>query len=278
FQQLYNVVDSMVVGNYLGKDAVAAVGISFPVLFTLISLLIGLAMGSSIVISQYYGAKDQVNLQKAVGTTYILTLGISIILTVISILAVDPILKLMNTPDNIYAMSKTYMMILFAGTIFSAGYNMLTGILRAVGDSKTPLYFLIIATILNIILDLLFVLQFKMGVAGVAIATITAQASSFFLCSIYIKKTNPSVALTKKNLVYDKGLAKQIIKLGIPSGLQQMIVALSIFVLQGIVNSFGSDVIAGYSLAGKIDSMCIMFYMTIGMAISTFTGQNIGAG
>ncbi|MGI5892426.1 MAG: MATE family efflux transporter [Bacillota bacterium] len=277
FQQLYNVVDSLVIGNTLGKEALAAVGVSFPVIFVLIALTIGLSMGATIVIAQYYGAKDEDNLRLAVGTTYIIIAVSSVILTVIGLIFTGPILNILQTPPEVYALAKSYMQIIFIGLIFFTGFNVISGILRGVGDSKTPLYFLIVATAINIVLDLVFVLIFHWGVAGVAVATVIAQAVSCILCLIYTAKISPVLALKRTNLVFNKNMLNKILKMGLPAGLQQTIIAMSIFITQALVNSFGSTTIAGYSLSTRMDSICIMFFITMGIVISTFTGQNIGA-
>lgn len=278
FQQLYTIVDSLVVGNFLGKIAVASIGNSFPAIFIMNSLNIGLSIGASIVVSQYYGAKDKKKLRESIGSIYILVFLFTLALTILGLSITDLLLRSMNTPQDIYYSSKLYMQILIGGSIFVAGYNTATGIMRAVGDTRSPLLFLIISSIINAVLDLIFVLVFKWGLAGVAFATIFSQAISLILCLVYMYRKYPELSLCKENLIYSKDMGIKVMKVGLPAGVQQGITALSVFVIQRIVNSFGSSVVAGFNLAIRVDSIGIMLYSTVNMATSTFTGQNVGAG
>ena len=186
FQQLYNTADAMIVGRYIGKDAMAAVSGANPIMFLLTSFLMGITLGFSILVSQYYGSKKMDKLKKCIDTTYIFVFIVSIIITILGILLSGPILKIMNTPESVFNSSRIYLIVVFAGTIFSAGYNTISSILRGLGDSKNPLYFLIIATIINIVLDIIFIIFLKMDVYGAALATIIAQGISFLFSILYL--------------------------------------------------------------------------------------------
>ena len=278
FQQLYNIVDSIIVGNVLGKEALAAVGTISPVFFIMISLTMGLALGSSVVISQYFGAKEKENMSKAAGTTYILIIILSAILVALGIIFTNQILSFMNVPDDIYDMTKLYLQIFILGLPMMTGYNFVSGIFQGIGDSKTPLYLLIVATVANIILDLVFVLVFDWGVGGVALATVIAQTLSLILSLIFINRLSPDLALRKKNLAFNKTIAKKILYIGMPAALQNTVYAACVFFLQSIINSYGSTIIASNTAAMRVDSLFVAFYLTIGNVVTTFTGQNIGSG
>ena len=279
FQQLYSTVDTIIVGNFVGKNAVAAVGGTFSIQFLVLSLAMGFTTGMSVVISQLYGAKDFARLKRAFSTSAIFSLGLSVALGITGILIINPLLTYMlQTPAEIYADSYTYLFITFAGYPFTLIYNMYASVLRAIGDSKTPLYFLILAAISNIILDLLFVVNFGMGVAGVAIATMIAQALSCVCCHIYVGKKYDILKLTKESLVFDTELLRGIIKYGVPSAIQQSVLSLNFMVVQRFVNFFGADMTAAYSVINKIENFVTMPMMNLAMALSMFAGQNIGAG
>lgn len=278
FQQLYNVVDSIIVGNYIGKEALSAVGASFPVFYALISLIIGLASGSAIVISQYFGAKDYKNVQKGVDTMFIILMVSSVIITIPGIYYVDEIFRLMRLPEELIPEARKYMVITLAGLVTAFGYNGTASIFRSMGDSKTPLYFLMFSTLTNIFLDLLFVLQFGMGVEGVAIATVISQAGAFITSIIYINRTHKIIKVRFFNLQFDKDIFKKSVKIGLPTGLQQFFVAMGMMAIFGIVNGFGTDVIAAYSVALRIDTFALMPAMNFAQALTSFVGQNIGAG
>jgi putative MATE family efflux protein len=277
FQQLYNTVDSIIVGKFLGKEALAAVGTSFPIIFLLISLIMGVTMGSTILISQYFGAKDMDKVKKTIDTAYITLFFASIFITILGLIISGPILKFINVPEEIFAQSKEYLNITFIGLIGMFGYNSVSAILRGLGDSKTPVYFLIISSIINIVLDLLFILQFNMGVGGAALATIISQGISFILAVVYLNKRHKVFKIDIKHLEFDKEILKQSIKIGLPSGIQQMVFSFGMMMLQGLINSFGGNTMAAYAAASKIDSFSAMPIMNFGAAISTFVGQNIGA-
>lgn len=279
FQQLYSTVDTIIVGNFVGKNAVAAVGGTFSIQFLVLSLAMGFTTGMSVVISQLYGARDMVRLKRAFSTSAIFSLMLSVVLGVAGILVINPLLThMLQTPAEIYVDSYTYLLITFIGYPFTLIYNMYAAVLRAVGDSKTPLYFLILSALTNIILDLVFVVAFSMGVAGVAIATMIAQALSCVCCHIYVGKKYEIFQLTKETLVFDKDLLKGIIRYGVPSAIQQSVLSLNFMVVQRFVNFFGADMTAAFSVVNKIENFVTMPQMNLAMALSMFAGQNIGAG
>ncbi|MFD3158491.1 MATE family efflux transporter [Haloimpatiens sp. FM7330] len=278
FQQLYNTFDSIIVGRFIGTEALGAVGTSFPIIFLLVSLLIGITMGSTILIAQYYGAKDIKNVKKTIDTAYIFLFIASLIITVLGILFSKSILMMMNVPKEILPQAESYLKIMFFGMITMFGYNSISAILRGLGDSKTPLYFLIISTIINIGLDLLFVIVFKWGVAGAAWATVIAQGVSFVFGAYYLNRTHEVFKFDIKTMTFDKEIFKKSLKIGLPTGVQQMLFALGIMVLQSLVNGFGKETVAAYTAASRIDSFASMPIMNLGTAISTFVGQNLGAG
>ncbi len=278
FQQMYNVTDSMVVGNYIGKEALSAVGASFPVFYVLISLVIGLGSGAGIVVSQYFGAKKNDMVQKAADTLFIVLFVSSGIVTVLGLIFIDEIFTLIKLPEDVIPDAKTYLSITLGGLIAAFGYNATSSLLRSLGDSKTPLYFLIISTITNVILDLLFVPVFKMGVEGVAIATVISQLGAFTTAVFYINKKISIVKINFLRMKFDKAIFLKSVKIGLPTGLQQMFVAVGITAVLSIVNTFGTVIIAAYSVATRIGSFAIMPAMNLAQALTSFTGQNMGAG
>ncbi len=278
FQQLYNIVDSVIVGNYLGKEALAAVGASAPIVFTLISLIIGFSMGFTIIISQFFGAKDFNMVKRSLDTMNIFLFFSSILITCVGIYLTEPILRLINTPADILPQAALYLKIYIGGIIFIFGYNGVAATLRGLGDSKTPLYFLIISSVLNIILVLLFVIVFKWGIAGAAIATVIAQGFAFISAVFYLNKTHKLIRFSFFNLTFDKFVFKKSILIGLPSGLQITFVSLGMIALLSIVNTFGTNVIAAYSVAIRIDSFASLPAMNLAAALSSFVGQNMGAG
>lgn len=278
FQQLYNMVDAVVVGRFVGKNALAAVGTSFPAMFLLVALVMGLTMGASVVVSQLFGAGDLKKMRRALSTAFIFLLICALSLTLIGILAARSLLLLLKTPPEIIDDASIYLKIIFAGLLFMFLYNTIAAFLRALGDSRTPLYFLIISSLLNMGLDLLFVLRFKMGVAGVGWATVISQAVSVILCIIYIYKRVELLRLKPRDLIFDRELFALSVRLGIPASIQQTVVSFGMIAVQGLVNSFGSVTMAAYTAAARIDSIAMMPIMNLGLAVSTFTAQNIGAG
>lgn len=277
FQQLYNTVDSIVVGNFIGKEALAAVGSSNSLINLIVGLFVGISTGASVMISQYYGAKNKENIHKAVHTAMAVTLIGGVILIALGVLLSPTILQLMGTPEEVMKESVVYLRIFFWGSLFSAIYNMGAGILRGVGDSRRPLYFLCISSVVNIVLDLLFVVVFHMGVAGVAYATITAQGVSALLVLLTLTRDDDIYKLTWKDIKIHGRLLRQILTMGIPSGLQSAIISFSNVIVQSNINAFGADAIAGFSSYIKIDGFVMLPIMSFGMAAMTFTGQNLGA-
>ncbi len=279
FQQFYNIADTIIVGRFLGKEALAAVGASFPIMFFLIALIMGITMGATILISQFYGAKKYDLVKKVIDTTYIFLFFTAIVFTFAGIFLAEPLLKLLKTPEDIMHLAKTYIVIIFIGCISMFGYNSISGVLRGLGDSKTPLYFLIIATFINVCLDLLFILVYKMGVAGAAWATIVSQLVSFVLGLIYLSYSKHQfLSLKVKEMKFDCVLFKKSIAIGLPSAVQQILVSIGMMALTRIVNGFGTVVLAGYTAASRIDSVAMLPAMNFSMALSTFVGQNLGAG
>jgi len=277
FQQMYNVVDSIIVGNVLGKEALAAVGASFPIIFALISLLIGIAIGSTVIISQYFGAKDIKNVKRAIDTLYIFIFFASIAISIIGISASSGIFRLIKLPENIIPQATLYLNIYLTGVIFHFGFNGTSAILRGLGDSKTPLYFMIIATITNIFFDYLFIVIFKWGIAGAAFATIVAQAGAFLSAIIYLNRTHPIINLSWRRLYFDRNIFIKNFRIGFPIGFQMVFVSLSMIVMYWLVNPFGTDVVAAYSVVFRIDSFASLPAMNFAAALSTFVGQNLGA-
>lgn len=277
FQQLYNIVDSIVVGRFIGKEALAAVGASFPIIFTLISLVIGIASGGTIIVSQYFGAKKIDRVKDTIGTLTIFILIASIILTIVGITFSEQIFRLIKLPENILPEAKTYLNIYLLGLIGGFGFNATGAILRGLGDSKTPLYFMIISTLFNIGLDFLFVLVFQWGIAGAAYATIISQMGAFLTAVVYLNRTHEIINFRLKNLSFHYDIFKSSLRIGLPTGMQHTFVSLGMTAIIGIVNTFGTNVIAAYSVAGRIDSLALLPAMNIGAALSTFVGQNIGA-
>jgi len=279
FQQLYNTVDSVVVGHFVGKGALGAVGASFPIFFLLISLVIGITMGAGIVLSQFFGAKEYSTVKKVIETTYIFLFWAALVITACGFFAAGWLLRLINTPVEIMPQARLYLQILFIGAVPLFGYNSISAIMRGVGDSKTPLYLLIIATLINIVLDLTFVLVFHWGVAGVSLATVLAQAVSFVAgIRVLNRRQDELLHFHPLSMRFDKSLFRKILRLGLPTTIQQSLVGLGFMALTSIVNSFGTNVIAAYAAAVRIDSLAAMPAMNFSIAISTFVGQNIGAG
>lgn len=278
FQQFYQVVDTIIVGNVLGKNALASVGASFPIIFALISLIIGIGSGFGIVISQYFGAKEIEKVKRTISTMFIALGLLSIAMSIIGISLSAPIFRLLQLPEHLMPQATTYLNIYLGGILVMFGYNGVSAVLRGLGDSKTPLVFLIIATIFNVILDILFIMVFKWGIAGAAWATVISQAGAFITAAIYLNKTHAIISFKKSAMHFDKVIFKQGVKIGLPSGLQQTFVAFGMMALMGIVNTFGTDVIAAYSIGGRIDSFAALPAMAFSAALATFTGQNLGAG
>lgn len=277
FQQLYNTVDSYVVGNFVSSGALAAVGQSTPIINTLVGFFTGLATGAGVVIAQYYGGNIISKMKKAIHTSVALTLILCVLFTFLGVSLSYKILILIGSPKSVMTPATLYLRIYFGGISFVCIYNMGSGILRAIGDSKTPLYYLIVASIINIILDFVFVLGFDMGVAGAGWATFIAQGISALLVVIKLLSAKEDYRVNIKDITIDMPILKKIIEIGIPTALQQSIVSFSNVIVQSYINTFGAKAVAGYTSYVKIDGFLQLPIQSFSMAITTFTGQNIGA-
>ncbi|PKP22656.1 MAG: MATE family efflux transporter [Bacteroidetes bacterium HGW-Bacteroidetes-21] len=278
FQQLYSVVDSIVVGNFLGKEALSAVGASFPIIFSLISLIVGLSIGFNVVISQYFGAKNIPMVRKTIDTMNIMLIVASVIITTVGLIFNHDIFRLINLPPDIMPQATEYLDVYFIGIFFFFGFNGVAAILRGLGDSKTPLVFLVVATLLNIVLDLVFIVVMGWGVGSAAWATIISQGLVFLYSVYYLNKNHKLIQIKFRSLSYDSYIMKKTLAIGLPTGIQQTFVSLGMLALQGIVNKFGTNVIAAYSAVSRLDSFASLPAMTLSAALSTFVGQNLGAG
>lgn len=277
-QQMYNTVDSIVVGRFVGDNALAAVGASGPVLNLLLVLFMGIASGGGIMVSQYFGAKDRENLSHTVGTTITLTFFAGIAIMLLGPLLTHPLMTALSTPAEIYGMSCTYLIIVFLGILGCAYYNILSGILRGLGDSVTPLLFLLLACGLNIVLDILFVAVFHWNVMGVALATIISQALSAALCMVRLCRMKNTLDVNLPVLRPQKVLVLKLAKLGLPSGLTQAVFSLASIIVQALTNSFGTTVITCAIVVMRVDGFAMMPNFTFGASMITYSGQNIGAG
>jgi len=278
FQQLYNTVDAIILGNYVGKEALAAVGATSQFVNTLIGFFMGFSTGGSILISQFFGAKKLNELKKTVHTLILSTIILGIIFTLLGMNLNLVLLKLNSTPEDVLPAAHTYLTIHFEGIIFLMLYNAGAGILRAVGDSKRPVYFLIISSITNVVLDLLFVVNFGWGIKGAAYATLISQAVSAILVLYTLTASNEVYKFSVKHLKIDRPILLKIVKLGVPGGLQMSITSFSNIFVQGYINRFGSDCMAGWASFNKIDQICLLPMQSLQLSSTTFTGQNYGAG
>ena len=277
FQQLYSITDRIIVGQVISEKALAAVGASFPILFALISFSIGIAAGGTIVISQYFGAKDFDNVKKAINTLYIFFFMASIVLSAAGVIFNERIFRLTRLPEDVIPYAKEYFNIISLGIVVFFGFNGTSAILRGLGDSKTPLYFLIISSIFNILLDLLFVIVFKWGVAGAAYATIISHLGAFIAAIIYLNKTHKLININFLKLKFDRQIFFQSVRIGIPAGFQQTFVSIGIMALFRVVNEFGTEVTSAFSAAITIDHLAIVPAITLSQALAAFVGQNMGA-
>lgn len=277
-QQLYNTVDSVVVGQFVGDNALAAVGSAGPILNLLIVLFVGISVGAGIMVSQYLGARNREALSMTIGTCIVLTGIASLLVMVFATVAVRPMLELLNTPESIIGWCTSYLRILFIGVAGCAYYNILSGILRGLGDSMSALLYLLVASGLNIVLDLFFVVKMDMGVSGVALATAIAQGVSALLCLLRLTKLKDLFELKWKYIRLFKSHVKNIIRLGVPSGLTQAIMSMSMLVVQSLTNSFGEIFIAANVIVMRVDGFAMMPNFSFGTAMTTYAGQNVGAG
>ena len=278
FQQLYSMVDTIIVGRFVGVDALAAVGSTGSMFFLVNGMILGLTSGFGVLVSQKFGAKDEVGVKKAVASNIILTLISTFVMTVLALILKNPLLIMMNTPNNIFDNANIYITIIFSGLITQALYNMSAGILRALGDSKTPLYFLIVSSIINVILDLVFIINFKMGVAGAAHATNIAQGFSAILCLIYSYNKFKVLRLKRDDFKVELNYYINHLKIGIPMGLQFSVTAVGTIIVQSAINVFGSAVIASYTASSKVLQLVMQPSISFGVTIATYAGQNLGAG
>ncbi|WP_300380907.1 MATE family efflux transporter [Clostridium sp.] len=277
FQQIYSMVDTIIVGRYIGVEAFAAVGLTGSLNYLINGLIVGLTTGFAILVSQKFGAKKEDEIRQAIGSAVVLSILAAIIITVLSVLLSMPMLRIINTPENIIKDSNTYITIIFVGSGAVVAYNAITGILRALGDSRTPLYFLILSSFLNIFLDIVFIVNFKMGVSGAAYATIISQGFSAILCLIYAYKKYDILRLKKEDFKLGKRFYRKHLKIAVPMALQFSITAIGIIIIQGALNKFGSNAIASFTAASKALQLAMQPGITLGITIATYVGQNLGA-
>jgi len=278
FQQLYNTVDSIVVGNFVGADALGAVTSVAPAINTLVGLFMGMSSGASVVISQFFGARNNTQLRKSVHTSIVTTTLLAFVFMFVGYYMTPPMLRFMKTPDSITPLATTYLRIYFLGILGLMIYNMGSAILRAVGDSRRPLYFLILTSIMNVVLDLLFVIVFHLGVAGVAYATIISQFVSAILIMIVLFRSQECYSLRWNEMKIDQSMLGRIVYIGLPAGLQMAITSFSNVFVQSYINNFGAASTSGWGAYGRIDSFVILPMQSLALAATTFVGQNAGAG
>lgn len=277
-QQLYNITDSIIVGQFLGKETLAAVSASFFIYYFIISLVIGVGSGTSVVVSQFFGAKQYDKVQRAFSSFFIFMLVAGIALSIAGIIFAEPIFRLTNTPEEVIPDAVAYFRIYIGGTFLFVTFNSIISILRGVGESIRPMIFIFITTVLNIVLDLLFIVGFGWGIEGAARATVIAQGIGMCVALGYVNNTHPLLSIKKQDLLFDMKLFKEGLKIGLPTSVQQCAIALGLIALLGIVNGFGTDTLTAYGAAGKIDTIITQAVLTLSGALAAFCGQNIGAG
>ena len=278
FQQLYNMADTIIVGRFVGKTALSAVGSVGALNFLIIGSVIGLCTGFAIPIAQRFGAQDIKNLKKYVANIIYTSAVLGVIFTIGAVLFTKPLLNILNTPAEIYEDAYNYIVVIFAGIGATMFYNLLASIVRSLGDSKTPLYFLVFSSVLNVVLDILLITVFKMGVRGASVATVIAQLVSGILCFIYVKRSFPILHIDKETAKPDFVFIKNLLRNGLPMALQFSITALGSVIFQSCVNGLGADVIAAATIGGKTQLMIVLPAETIGITMATYCGQNLGAG
>lgn len=278
FQQFYNMVDTIIVGRYLGEEALAAVGSTGCLMFLVLGFANGIAQGFGVMVSHAFGAKDYRLLKHYVALSLILTVIVSIILTVPTVAGSRLLLLWMNTPENILDMADSYIKVIFAGIILTMLYNVLSGILRGIGDSKTPLYFLVISSILNIVLDIVLIVNAKLGTAGAAYATVISQGVAAVFCLLYMFRKFEVLKTSREDYYIDRIGVKNMLSIGIPMALNYSITAVGVMIMQSAVNVFGSSVVAAFTAASKVNNIATQTMPTLGTAYATFCGQNLGAG
>ena len=277
FQQLYNTVDSLIVGNFLGSSALAAVSSSGSLIFMLIGFLSGISSGAGVIISRYFGAEDIKNVHRAVHTTVAFGIVAGLLMTAAGVLMSPQILIWMGTPESVMGESVIYLQIYFSGSFGFVMYNIFVGILQAIGDSRHPLYYLIISSVINVVLDILFIRMYHTGVGGAALATVISQAVSAILCMIQLICTKGSHKLQIKEIKFNRNILGQIIRIGLPSGVQNSIIAFANIIVQSYINAFGEMAMAGYGAYSKIEGFGFLPINSFTMAMTTFVGQNLGA-
>lgn len=277
-QQTYNIVDTVIVGTFLGDSALAAVGATGSITYLFYTLCIGLSIGAGVIIAQLFGMGDHKRMKSAIFSSAVVTAIFGIAVSIISVLLAEPVLRLLNVPDELIGTSALYMRIACGGTVAVAAYNWINAVMRALGDSKTPLIFLGAASILNVLLDLFFVLVLKLGAGGAAFATVLAQGLSAVVCIIFCFKCNSSLRLSSEDMRADKKMMMQCIKAGLPIAAQNGLISVSMVALQRVTNGFGETVMAAYTVSMRIEQFVQQPFSSLNAAVSTFTGQNIGAG
>lgn len=278
FQQLYSMIDTIIVGKYVGTEALAGVGSTGAINFFILGFAIGMTSGFAVPISQAFGANDEKRLRHYVAMSIYLTIFVAIVLTLLSIYFLKPLLTITKTPMDIYNYAYNYMIVILLGLFTNMAYNMTASILRALGDSKTPLYFLILASFLNIVLDLIFILLFNIGVVGAALATVISQGVSALLCIFYISKKFEILKMKKVDFYYNQKSANILLNIGFPMAFQYSVIAIGSILLQSAVNRLGTIAVASYTVCCRIEQLAIQPFSTLGIAATTYTGQNLGAG
>lgn len=277
-QQFYNITDSIIVGQFLGKEALAAVSASFFIYYFIISLVIGVGSGTTVVISQLFGAKQYQKVQLAFSSFFIFMLVGGIILSIAGIIFAEPVFRLTNTPEEVIPQAVAYFRIYIGGTFLFVTFNSIISILRGVGESVRPMLFILITTVLNIAFDLLFILVFKWGIEGAAPCDCRFAGNRMCIALAYVNNTHPLLSIKKQDMLFDWKLFKESLKIGLPTSVQQCAIALGLIALLGIVNSFGTNTLTAYGAAGKIDTIITQAILTLSGALAAFCGQNIGAG
>ncbi|BCA85647.1 MATE family efflux transporter [Enterococcus saigonensis] len=277
FQQFYNMVDMIIVGQTIGKDALAAVGSTGSITFLIIGFAQGLTAGLSIITAQRFGAKDYKGVKKSFAASLVISLIVTLVLTILSLIFLEPLLHIMQTPPEIFEQAQEFISVILGGMFAAMAFNLLSNMVRALGDSRTPLFFLIFAVIINVILDLVFITKFNMGVAGAGYATVIAQMSASLMCFVYIKRRIPLLQISKKDFKALKAEYRVHLNAGLPMAFQASIIAIGAVILQSALNSLGTDAVAAQAAAGRIDQFATQPMMSFGVTMATFTAQNYGA-
>lgn len=277
FQQFYNIVDSIIVGRFLGEESLAAVSAGYNIINIILLIAIGFTLGTNLMTAKYFGAKDMINVKKTIDSSYIFIFISAMVVTFIGVIFIEQILMFFKVPDEILMQSKAYLKILFYGTFFSFAYNNLSSVFRGLGNSKTPLYFLILSSIINIVLDILFIVHFNLGVEGAAFATVIAQIVCFIGCFVCFNNMYKDLRFTVHRISFDKSIFKTSLMIGLPAAVQKLLISLGFVVIQVLTNSFGTATIAAFAVSSKLDSFAQIPSANLADALSVFTAQNIGA-